>query len=524
MTSASGHLGNKIFWICLVFLIVGLSGFYFAYSEKVVPPWDPSSMVLLAQSFAQNHGLQYVDANNSKVGPYFNPHGFNIRAPSDPQPFSAFPPGFSIALAPLYALTGSLDLLYLIPFVFSIIGLMSITYLGYVLSGRWGSLFAVLLVGTSHVIITFSTSLWADGPSLSLLLAGMAMSLWAISSNRRFVAVVAGLCLGLLILFKFVNVIFVVLFVVGLIFLKMKDANGVRFYLLPGIVAGIVSMLVYQAGAYGSPLANAYQPWGQNFYAFPLFSLSYLLFRSPPPWSDISNSAIFSGLLTDMHIWIAAFIVGLLIDRKNPLRLLLALMFLANVGLYAVSVFTPRQFINMRYLLPALAAGYLLAADVLARLVRHCPTRVSQSALAGIVGVICLSNLVGITVPALTQRNTDTTNAIQQVIATAQALPPHSVVLAYSLADSFILYGNLSVLNYRRVIAPNLQARNIIVLQAIDKLLCDGQSVNLVQDDAGQFNTIYSVLAQKYALRPNRTPLISYAVRQIPRDQQCSID
>ena len=483
MASVHGRLDNKIFWSCLIVLIGGLSGLYFAYSEKFVPPWDPSSMVLLGQSLVQNHGLQYTDANNSKIGPYFNPHGFNIRAASDPQPFSTFPPGFSLVLAPVNFLTGSLDRLYVVPVIFGIIGLVSAAYLGYVLSDRWGSLFAVLIVGTSHVITTFSTSLWSDGPSLSLLLTGLALSIWAVRTNRRLAAVIAGLCLGLFILFKFVNVVFVGLLVIGLALFRSGDTRRVRWYLLPGVAVGVVGMLVYQSIAYGGPLASAYQAWGQTLYSFPLFSVSYLFFRSPGPWNDISNPAIVSGLLTDMHIWSGLFIISLLVDRKNPLRLLLALIFVVNIGLYAVSVFSPRQFINMRYLLPALAAGYILAADVLARLMHRCPTRISQSILVGVASLICLGNLIGITLPDLTQRNTGTANAIQQVIATVQTLPPHSVVLAYSLADSFILYGNLSVLNYRRVPAANLAARNTIVLQAIDRLLCDGQSVTLVQDD-----------------------------------------
>jgi hypothetical protein len=124
--------------------------------------------------------------------------------------------------------------------------------------------------------------------------------------------------------------------------------------------------------------------------------------------------------------------------------------------------------------------------------------------------------------PDLTQRNAGTANAIRQVITTAQALPPHSVVLAYALADSFILYGNLSVLNYRRVPAANLAARNAIVLQAIDRLLCEGQSVTLVQDDDKLFNTIYPDLAQAYVLQPNHTPLKSYEIQRSPGNLQCA--
>jgi hypothetical protein len=478
-------------------------------------------MVLLGQSLVQDQGIQYFDANNSKVGPYFNPHGFSIRNTFDPQPYSTFPPGFSIILVPVYGIIGNLDWLYVIPIAFSAIGLAAAAYLGYVLSGHWGSLFAVALVGTSHVVVAFSTSLWSDGPSLSLLLAGLALSIWAVRSGRKFIAAVAGLCLGLFILFKFVNVVFVCLIIISLKLLKRDLNRAVYFWLLPGVVAGIVGMVAYQSAAYGSPWANAYQPWGQTLYAFPLFSPSYLFFRAPAPWSDISNPAILNGMLTDMQIWSGLFVISLVIDRKNPLRLLLALVFLINVGLYAISVFSPRQFINMRYLLPALAAGYILAADVLARLMRFAPKRTWQGLLAGVVIIICLSRLIGTTFPDLAERNRGTANAIQQVIDTARTLPPHSVVLAYSLADSFILYGKLSVLNYRRMAASSLEERNTLVRQAIDQLLCEGQSVSLVQDDEKLFNTLYPDLAQKYVLRPKATPIKTYEIQPLARDRQC---
>lgn len=515
--------GNQLFRIYLLIWIGGLSVLYFAYSEKVVPSWDPSSMVLLGQSLARNQSLQYFDVNNSEIGPYFNPHGFNIRAPSDAQPYSTFAPGLSIILAPVYRLTDSLDLLYLIPPVFSIIGLAAVAYVGYVLSGQWGSLFAVMLVGASHVNATFSTSLWADGTSLDLLLAGIALSMWAIRSKRKFVAVIAGACLGLFILFKFVNVVFVVLLAGGELVIGKNDTRRVSWWLLPGIAVGIAGMLAYQAGAYGSPLANAYQPWGQSLYNFPLFSLSYLFLKSPAPWNDISNTAILSGMLTDMHIWSGLFIIGLVIDRKNPLRLLLALIVVVNVGLYAVSVFSPRQFINMRYLLPALVAAYVIAADVLARLMRRASTRVLQGMLLMVISIICVGSLFVTTLPDLASRNANSAGAIRQVIATAQALPAHPVVLAYSLADSFILYGKLSVLNYRRVAAPDLNTRNQLVIQAIDKMICRGQSVYLIQDDETLFDTIYPALAQKYILRLNHTPIPSYEIQSDSLQSRCTI-
>ncbi len=504
-------------------LIGGFSLLFLVISEKQVPPWDPSSMVLLGRSLVREHSLHYFDIHNAEIGPYFNPHGFNIRAPFDSQPYSTFPPGLSLIVALVYTLTGGLAWLHVIAPIMSMVGLSAGAYLGYVLSGRWGSLFAVLLLGSSHVVVTFATSLWSDGPSLDLLLAGMALAIWAVRSQKRWVALVAGICLGLLVLFKFVNIVFVVLIVVGVFGSKRDRRHQLGWWLLPGVVAGVAGMLLYQARAYGSPLANAYQPWGTSLYDFPLFSPAYLFFRSPRPWNDISSTAILTGMITELRIWAVVFLIGLVIDRKNPLRLLLALILVANVMLYAVSVFSPRQFINMRYLLPALAAAYMLTADVLARLMQRLSKRVLRAGVVGLVGVICLANLWLTVLPDLSRRNTGTAVVIQQVQETDRLLPPNSVVLAYALADSFILYGDRSVLNYRRVSASDLAARNTLVAQAVAQLLCRGHAVYLIQDDERLFNSIFPALTQEYAVEPKSAPLVTYELSLKPSDRRCAL-
>ena len=343
-------------------------------------------------------------------------------------------------------------------------------------------------------------------------------------SRRRIFVAASGLCLGIFILFKFVNVIFAGLIVLHLIITERGRGRLLSGSLLAGGAGlGILGMLVYQTKAYGAPLANAYQPWGQAVYDFPLFSPRYLFIQAPAPWKDIASHAIASGMLRDMNIWLVPCTLALVTAWKNRWKSLLALIAVANILLYAFSVFTPRQFINMRYLLPALATGYLLTASVLAGLVSQIKTLARRAALVTLVGAICLAQLTSITIPELAQRNRDTTSTVRSVVQTAQALPAGSVVLAYTLADTFILYGNISVLNYRRIAAPNVETRNQTVIEAIGKLLCRGTSVYLVQDDELLFNSLYPHLASIFALQRNSTVLTSYQV--VPRTQlQCSQD
>jgi hypothetical protein len=505
------------YWSVLIALIVGVTGLFVAYAEKSAPPWDPSSMVLLGKALTESRSIQYVDENNAQIGPYFNPHGFDIRAPGDPQPYSTFPPGFPLILAIPYSF-GGLRWLYLVPPLLNAIGLAAAAYLGWKLAGPVAGIFAVLLIGSSRVVATFATSMWSDGPSLDLLLLGLALYVAAVTSERKSLFVLSGLCLGLATLMKVVNLAFVTL-IIGYHGLSKRLPHRMTGlgWLMLGLAPGIAGLLAYQARAYGGPLASAYRPWGQSLYQFPLFSPKYLFVTAPPPWSDISVQAIVQGLLRDMQLWLLVAIAGLVIHRKGWLTWLVALLALTNIAVYAISVFTPRQFINMRYLLPALAMGYLLAAAALAWLIDRCPQRAARVALVAIIALFSLGGLARQTLPELTERNRGTDAVVSKVITTSQALPAGAVVLAYSLADTFILYGNASVLNYRRVEAPDWRARNQLVLDAIAKLLTAGKSVYLVKDDDNLFESIVADTQGRFSLRAVPAPLLTY--RLLPAEK-----
>ena len=406
---------------------------------------------------------------------------------------------------------GGLNWLYLVPPLLTAGGLLAAGYLSSRLAGAWAGIFAVMLLGSSQVVVTFATSLWSDGPSLALLLLGLALYVAAIATGRTSLFFVSGVCLGLMTLSKFVNVAFVGMIIVYHLATTRGRPRMVGLeWMTLGVAPGIVGLLVYQTRAYGAPFANAYRPWGQNLYEFPLFSLRYLFVKAPLPWNDISIQAIAPGLLRDMHAWLVMAFVGLIVTRRHQLSWLLASIGLANVAIYAISVFTPRQFINMRYLLPALAMGYMLAAVALAWIVTRLRSKIARAALVLAVVLFSLGPLIRQTVPELTFRNMGTSNTIKLVQSTAQAIAPNSVVLAYNLADTFILYGDRSVLNYRRIKAPDSETRNQLVLDAIDRLLISGKPVYLVKDDEGLFGSIYPDIQDRYLLREVGTPLLAY--------------
>jgi hypothetical protein len=503
---------GALFRLVLVVLIGGLTGFYVFLAEREVPPWDPSSMVILAKLMGQERSIQYQDVHNAQIGPYFNPHGFDIRSPGDPHPYSTFPPGFSLILAPVYLL-GGLPLLPLVSPLLSSIGLAAAACLGRVIAGRWGALFSVLLIGTSRVVVTFATSLWSDGPSLVLLLLGLAFYLAAHTTGRRAWLLCSGAVLGLMISLKFINIAFAGLVVVHqLIFVQGRPRWDGALRLCGAMLPGLLILFAYQTRAYGGPFASPYQAWGRSLYDFPLFSAKYLFVKAPPPWDDISSRAIASGMLRDMHVWVGAVLIGIVARPRSSYKLLLLLVAALDIALYSVSVFTPRQFINMRYLLPALAASYLLGALALAWAIQRIRRTAGRLLLAGAICAICFGQLLLTVRPDLTLRNTGTAKTIETVLGTARNLPDESVVLAYATADTFILYGHVSVLNYRRVDAPDLASRNQLVLDAVGELLAEGTPVYLVRDDDQLFASIYPELARRFLLRQLATPLTAYEI------------
>jgi hypothetical protein len=200
--------------------------------------------------------------------------------------------------------------------------------------------------------------------------------------------------------------------------------------------------------------------------------------------------------------------------RRDPWAVLLGLIAVINILVYAVSVFTPRQFINMRYMLPALAMAYLLAAGGIAKLVSRLRRPAWRVSLAAVIGLLCFGHLTTVALPELVNRNASTLASLHDVSITADLLPAGSVVMAYTFADTFILYGNLSVLNYRRIDAPDLKTRNQLAIQAVNTLLCMKKPVYLVQDDQTLFNTIYPDLARRFALQRLSAPYPMYKITE----------
>ena len=250
-------------------------------------------------------------------------------------------------------------------------------------------------------------------------------------------------------------------------------------------------------------------------YDFPLFSVKYLFEKAPLPWNDISSHAIAVGMLRDMSVWVGLAFVGLAIRWRSSSHVMLALVGALNIALYAVSVFTPRQFINMRYLLPALAVGYLLAAVALAWAIQGLRKVAARVVLVGAICALCIGQLTFVIAPELVQRNHGTAQTIKAVVKTTERFAKAPVVLAYATADTFILYGRVSVLNYRRVEAPSIAERNRLVFDAIEKLLAENTPVYLVQDDEILFRSIYTDLARHFALRQLQTPLTAYEIRPL---------
>jgi 4-amino-4-deoxy-L-arabinose transferase-like glycosyltransferase len=482
-----------------------------AGAQRFAAPWDSGTMVAQGVMLAENHGLQYYDINNERISPYFHPMGFEVYAPHQSQPYSTFPPGYPLLIAVVYRLTGGLGAVYLLNPGLGLLGLIAAAYIGWTLGGPRTSLLTVILLGTSFVFFDQSTVWQSDGPSLSLLLISVALYQAAYRQRRNLLAVLCGLCLGLFIAIRFINVAYAALILVhALYFARGRERWWLVGWISPGVILGIVGMLMYQAQAYGGPLTSAYVAWGNDRYGVPLFSLRYLLERSPAPWNDYTLNAIVTGLVGEMGLWVVVALIGLAIDRRNPWRLLLGAIILTTLLIYGLSVFTPRA--NMRYMLPALAPAYILAADVTARVIARLRPYAVQVAALVAVGVISFGQMSGYW-PTIEARNAHAAHNVQTVEEIAQSLPDRPVVLSYWANDLFALYSNASVLNYRKVDAPSLAVRNQHVIQAIQQLHRLDQRVYLIRDDERMFNTLYPALEGTFEIVAVQEPWPTFEIR-----------
>ncbi len=508
-------VSGKRYWLLLGCLVVFFAVIYFGQALRVIAPWDPSDMIIQGRSLAQGHGFQYYDANNERIGPYFNSTGFVIHAPGDPQPYNVFPPGLGLIVAAWYKLGVTLDQVYLIAPLCGVLGLLGIAYVGYALNGCIASLAAVLLLGVSQTYVQYATSIWSDGPSVSLLLIGLAVYYRAFQTKRPVWAALSGLLLGLFILLRYANIVYVLL-ILGhaAVFSQGRERWTLIGWLLPGIMAGSGYLLFYQWQSYGGPFTNAYQAWGKPFWdSGPLFSLSYLIFKTPAPWNDYTLNFILEAFWLEMRLWVLVCLASLLINRHSSLKLLVALILLVTILIYGTSMFTTRRLPSERYLLPALGAAYLLTADVVSRLWYHAKW---PSLRLGLGAAVLITSLAGLLqqLPALYDEYTGITQYVSSVKEMSQSLPVNSVVLAYGGSSTFILYGDVSALNYRRLEAADHGERIRKVTQAVQDLLSRGQSVYLFKDEEVWFNLIYPELEQSFILKAVSAPLPLFEVTQ----------
>gem|GEM_PF-2555127 len=512
-TKMTSPLSRRGYWLLLIGLIGFFAVLYFRQSLTVILQYDSSDMILQGRSMAQGHGFQFYDVNNELIGPYFNSTAFTIHAPGDPQPYNVFPPGLGLLVAVFYRLGGVLDQIYLIAPMCGVLGLMATAYLGYALNGRGASLLAVLLLGTSQLFVYYATSLWSDGPSVNLLLVGVALYWLAFQSKRWPYAILSGLVLGLFTLLRYANFAFVLLILAhAVVFSSGRDRRVLLAGLAPGVLLGGVFLIIFQWVSFGGPLTNAYQAWGKSYWdSGPLFSLSYLLVKTPRPWNTYTLNFIVETLWIDLRLWSLVALAGLVVYRRSSLKLLLAAMLLLTILIYGTSMFTSRFVPSARYMLPALAMAYLLAADALSRFLTSLPQPALRFGLGIAVAGLCVARLVQ-QLPALQAEYSDKTQYITAIQGSSRNLPADAVVLAYGASGPLILYGNVSALNYRRLEATDNEDRFRKVTQAVQDLLALDRPVYLIKDEEAWFNLAYQALEQSFTVTPVSAPIPLYQI------------
>ena len=121
-----------------------------------------------------------------------------------------------------------------------------------------------------------------------------------------------------------------------------------------GMLPGLCILLVYQAQAYGGPIVNAYQAWALACTISLCFQSSICLKSAATVERYQQSCDRRMGTLRDMSVWVGLAFVGLAIRWRSSSHVMLALVGALNIALYAVSVFTPLQFIRCAISCPPL--------------------------------------------------------------------------------------------------------------------------------------------------------------------------
>ncbi len=412
---------------------------------------DPIGYLYAAKRIAAGLGPVYEDPNNALAGPYFSLYAFQIRRPDTNLMYLGFPPGLSLLLSiPLLFGTES-SLVHLVVPATALLCIILSGILTWILTRElWAAFWAMLLLGVTPGLWYFGTAIWSEFPSAAIITAALVLYVFInVSPVGRWMETSIMVLLATLLAFniyiRYTNLVVLLVFLAadGWLILKHRDklSSHWPFWVLSGLA--IVSVPFFNYFYYGGWASTSYSP-EHGWYPLPAFSIGYAY--GPSFVGGYSLIAGAETLWRNFGIFLPLAFIGWGLLKRTGV--ILAGISLAVFGLHSVYAFAPTG-INARFLVPLFPLIAIGAATTIVLILGKAP-RFLQLALASALFLVAVWQLPG-TLNESARRGESNAQHVALIESIASATPTNAVFMSYPWNDSFAVYGNRSVFNYRRV-------------------------------------------------------------------------
>ena len=440
--------------VLLVLLFAALTSVAFVRQAEREPTIsDQLGYLYAGERLAAGHGLTYEDDNNETAGPYFALYAFQIRREGSAAHYLGFPPGFPILLAAAAWMTGAPAAMHaVVPLLAA--ALLLVTYwLGKLMSeDPWVGLLSAVAMLATPAFWQYGTAAWSEIPAALTVALGVALFLASRKSERIValsLAAAAVLSFGHFI--RYTNVVFLAALAAYELYTARHRlwTERRRWVFWIATAAGLALIPLFNHVYYGGALVTSYSP-AHGWYPLPAFSLAYAL--GPSFVDGYSLIASLRTLWNNFPVFLMLAPFGWWMLPAGS-RVLTAAAVGFGLLAYVFYAFAPTG-INARFLLPILPFIAVAIAQFVVTVLR----RLDRPIVTGAVG---LSLVIGLCFIIMAQRDTllsrDANN--RSVVALARELSApleaNAVVMSYAYNDMIAIYGNRSVLNYRRIPASD---------------------------------------------------------------------
>ncbi len=434
----------------LILLIAILTAVVFArLAEREPTISDPLGYLYAGERLAGGHGLTYEDGHNATAGPYFALYAFQVKREGSAAHYLGFPFGFPMLLAAAAWISGAPDAMHAVVPLLAAALLVATYWLGKLLSDdAWVGLLAAVALLATPSFWQYGTAAWSEIPATLAVVVGAALFLASRKSERYVVlSLAAALVLSFGHFIRYTNAVFLAALAAYELYTARRRlwTERRRWLFWIAAAAGVALIPLFNHVYYGGITLTSYSP-AHGWYPLPAFSLAYAL--GP---SFVDGYSLLESLKTlwnnfSIFLLLAPFGWWLL---PGGSRVLTAAAIAFGLLAYIFYAFAPAG-INMRFLLPIFPFIAILIAQFVVVGLR----RLNRAPVTWAVG---LSLVIGLCFIMAGHRNTlmnrDAGN--RAVVALVQELSApleaDAVVMSYAYNDMIAIYGNRSVLNYRRI-------------------------------------------------------------------------